>query len=124
MEGKNSAQSFESREQPKPKVWVEWAGPGHEREYTVNFEGYGHSLNGSGENYIPEQFVQRLKALAEEGFDISNRGSRLEIYPPKDTKSFDAHFNVAGAMKACFGEEYKIEFVNMFKLEAETNLFE
>src|SRR3989344_3008489 len=123
MEKEGLPQNIEDKEQPKRQAWVTWAGPGHEREYTVNFEGYGFS-GSSDENFIPQQFVQKLKAMIGEHFIVDNRGSRLEIHPPQDTKPFDAHFNVAGAMQACFGEEYKMEFVNMFKPEIETNPFE
>ncbi|OHA50756.1 MAG: hypothetical protein A3A97_01540 [Candidatus Terrybacteria bacterium RIFCSPLOWO2_01_FULL_40_23] len=119
MENPELSKNLEGREQAKPKSWVAWAGPGHEHEYTVNFEGYG-----SSRDFISQQFVEKLKAMLGEGFIVDNRGSRLEIHPPQDTKPFDAHFNVAGAMQACFGEEYKMEFVNMFKPEIETNPFE
>ncbi len=121
MEREGLPQNIEVKERSKRQAWVTWAGPGHEREYTVNFEEYGHSSNGSDESYIPQEFVQKLKDMIGEGFNIDNRGSRLEIYPPQDMKPYDAHFNVAGAMQGCFGEEYAIEFVNMFKSEAKTD---
>lgn len=47
--------------------------PGHPCEYTLNIPGYGH------DNYIPQAIADRLQLTLGAAFNVSNRGSRLEV---------------------------------------------
>lgn len=54
-----------------------WGSPGHTREYCLNLA--GHDL----ENYIPQSAARALSERLP-GYDICNRGSRIEILLPEE----------------------------------------
>jgi hypothetical protein len=54
----------------KPRLT--WGGPGHTGEYVLNLPKYDHV------NYIPWSVEHDIAAVVP-GFEVSNRGSRLEL---------------------------------------------
>lgn len=55
------------------KVYIRFGTPGHEGEYVINIDGYNF------EKYIPTMISNSIMQALGKDWEISNRGSRIEI---------------------------------------------
>lgn len=67
--------------------YLEFGGPSHSGEYTVFVAGHNH------ENFIPRSVEQRIAQNLGPEWDVSNRGTRIEIFSKKFFYGYrdDAH---------------------------------
>jgi hypothetical protein len=50
---------------------------GHDREITVNVDGWDHPFR----RQVPDEFEKAVRALLPPGWKIENRSTRLEVHP-------------------------------------------
>jgi len=80
---------------PDEKSYLMFGENGHEREYVLNVAGH------FGDEFIPQLMSNKLQMLLP-NFDVSNRGTRIEIVgKPYGSRDDDA---VTAAVKHVFGE--------------------
>ena len=82
----------ELKEQPKFSAFLRFDTPGHEGEYTLNLEGYNI------ERFIPNSIDFELKKELGTDWEVSNRGTRIEIFNRKKFGHQD-DTKVQGAVK-------------------------
>lgn len=82
----------------KPTAEVTFNSAGHEDEYTVHLSPY------SIDAYIPQSLSEQLQLALGSRWQVSNRGTRLEILGPQDDAAVQA------AMNDTFGEQFKVTF--------------
>src|SRR3989344_5831643 len=89
----------EPREVRKPKAWVVYGGPGHEREYVFSVE----QLRGT--NQVPADIADTVESeLGAEG-DVAYRGTRIEVIRKKPYGARDDQ-KVNAAFKRALGDGY------------------
>lgn len=59
------------------KCMIAWGIAGHEGEWVVNIDGYGHGIS---EKFMERTMSQKLQDLLPKGCRVDNRGSRLEVF--------------------------------------------
>jgi hypothetical protein len=85
---------------PPDTSYLSYGGGGHDKEYLVNVAGHDH------ENYIPNSMSTKLAELLP-GFDVCNRGSRIEVVGKKPY-GFRDDDKVVAAVKAVVGQNLTV----------------
>lgn len=98
----NIACSLKPEAKKKLEGYIRFGGGGHEREYTLNLEGFG------SREYIPQNIADAIQKELGGEWDVSNRGSRIEIYNISKFGSRD-DTRILEAINKILGDEYQFE---------------
>ncbi|MEK7516830.1 MAG: hypothetical protein AAB562_04510, partial [Patescibacteria group bacterium] len=86
--------------EPKRKAWIVFGGPGHFGEYLLNLE------DCDDKNFIPNRVANAVQNELGDEWDVSNRGTRLEIAHKTEHGKQDDE-RVRGAIKKVLGDKYE-----------------
>ncbi len=87
----------------KKRARLTFGGPGHSGEYMLNLDDFdGYKKN------IPERICISLREILGNEWDVSNRGSRIEIAFIKEYGKRDDE-KILEAISEVIGNEYEIE---------------
>lgn len=89
-------------ETPKLGAWTSFGGSGHEGEYLVNLEDCDWN------NYIPQNIPQKIQDILGDEWDVSNRGTRLEIMHKREYGKQNDEL-VYSAIKEALKDKYNLK---------------
>ncbi|NQT49734.1 hypothetical protein HQ571_03515 [Candidatus Kuenenbacteria bacterium] len=96
---------FEQPASPeKPKAYISFGGGGHDGEYMLNLEDCDHR------SFIPQSLADQISAELGGEWDVSNRGTRIEVYYVDEYGHRDDE-KVTAAIRKALGSQYDIEII-------------
>jgi hypothetical protein len=94
--------NFEKRKEiPRKKAWLSFGGPSAEGEYHLHLEDCS-----TDKNHIPTEVSKAIQTELGNEWDVSNRGTRLEIIYKNFERDDEKIYN---AVQKVLGNKYKIE---------------
>lgn len=98
-------------------IRIRWGSTGHEFEHMIHVEKSLTQYYDSESGYIDYTVERSLQAALPEGFVLLNRGTRLEIIPPRQVWinrersiiATEAHDQVKAAVISVFGDDVSMD---------------